>query len=199
MDGWDQLRAAYVPRLRAQLDELDARLGAGERADATRLAHKIAGAAGSYGLPEVSAIARRVEEALEGGAACATQVSLLDSMRAAIPEAAAVEAGRVILVLGAPAGERGGLVVVDDPVDALAVAMDRALDALVVPYTPGPRGGRALLRSVASVEALRAVPLFVTEVAPDKAAKVRDELGARGVFAGAFDEGVLARVREVLA
>ncbi len=199
MDGWDQLRAAYVPRLRAQLDELDARLGAGQLADATRLAHKIAGAAGSYGLPEVSTIARRVEEALEGGAACATQVVLLDAMRAAIPATEAADAGRVILVLGAPPGERGGLVVVDDPVAALAVAMDRALAALVVPYTAGPRGGRALLRSVASVEALRAVPLFVTEVAPERAAKVKGELGARAVFAGPFDERVLARVKEALA
>jgi HPt (histidine-containing phosphotransfer) domain-containing protein len=199
MDGWDQLRAAYVPRLRAQLDELDARLAATEVADATRLAHKIAGAAGSYGLAEVSAIARRVEEALEGGGAASAQLPLLDAMRAAIPEAPAPDAARVILVLGAPAGERGGLVVVEDPVDALAVAMDRALDALVVPYTAGPRGGRALLRSVASVEALRAVPLFVTDVAPDEADRVREKLGARGVFAGSFDERVLARVKEALS
>lgn len=199
MHGLEQLRAAYVPRLREQLDELAGRLAEDEVEAATRIAHKIAGAAGSYGLGEVSAIARRVEHALEAGAACAAQAPEVDAMRAAIPELAPVDHSRVILVLGDEARDDAGVVVVVDPVEALAVAMDRPLEALVVPYTSGARGGRAFLRSVGSMPDLAEVPLFVTGVDPVQAASVKAKLGAREVFAGSFDEGILRTVREEIA
>lgn len=199
MDGLTQLRAAYVPRLREQLDELDGCLGSRDVAAATRIAHKIAGAAGSYGLGEVSAIARRVEHALEAGAACEAQAGEVEAMRAVIPAVGPVDSSRVILVLGDDPSDDARVVVVADPVDALAVAMDRPLEALVVPYTSGPRGGRALLRSLAAVEEVAPVPLFLTEVDAAEAERVRAKLGAREVFASRYGAAVLARIREVIA
>ncbi|MEZ4340578.1 MAG: Hpt domain-containing protein [Sandaracinaceae bacterium] len=199
MEGLEQLRAAYVPRLHAQLDELAARLAEDEVEAATRVAHKIAGSAGSYGFAEVSAIARRVEHALEAGADCAGQAPEVDAMRSVVPDLAPVDDSRVVLVLGDEARDDSGVVVVVDPVEALAVAMDRRLAALVVPYSAGPRGGRALLRSIASVEELAEVPLFVTDVDPTEADRVKAKTGAREVFAGPFDEGILERVREGIA
>ena len=199
MEGLERLRAAYVPRLREQLDELTATLGAGDLEAATRIAHKIAGAAGSYGLGEVSAIARRVEHALEAGAAGGGPAGGGGGDGGGHPGGRPRDSSRVILVLGDDPSDDARVVVVADPVEALAVAMDRPLEALVVPYTSGPRGGRALLRSVGADEALAAVPLFVTEVDAAEADRVRAKLGAREVFASRFGAAVLARIREALA
>ena len=200
MDALEQLRAGYVPRLRAQLDELRERLVAGDVEAATRLAHRVAGSAGSYGLGEVSQRARALEEALEAGEAPAPRAADVDAMRAAIGDVAAVVArAPVILVYGAPAGEAGGVLVVDDPIAALEIAMDRPLAAVVVPYTSGALGGRALLRSLGGLDAAREVPRFVTEAPRGEASAGAHKLGARAAFEGPFDDAVLARVREALA
>lgn len=201
MEGLEHLRAAYLPRLGAQLDELTARLRAADVGESTRIAHKIAGAAGSYGLGEISAIARRVELALEDGASCDAQAADVDAMRAAIPVVEAPDDAPVILVFddaATPAAD-GDVLVVADPVEALGVAMDRPLAALVIPYTGGARGGRALLRSLAGVAEVRDVPLFLVSVDPTEADAVQGKLGARAVFEGGFDDALLARVREALA
>lgn len=200
MDALEQLRAAYVPRLRAQLDELRERLADGDVETATRLAHRIAGAAGSYGLGPVSQLARALEVALEAGEAPARRTADVEAMRAAIGEVAAVVArAPVILVYGAPAGEADGVLVVDDPIAALEIAMDRPLAAVVVPYTSGALGGRALLRSLGGLEGARAVPCFVTEAPSGETSAVAHKVGARAAFEGPFDEAILARVREALA
>jgi len=195
MSTLDQLRAAYVPRLRTQLDELSELLTAGEAGPAARLAHKIAGSAGSYGLPEVSERARAVEHALDDGGACVDQAAAVAAMRAALPELEAVDDAPVILVVGTlPAAP--GLVVTDDPIEALEHAMDRTLRAVVVPYTAGARGGRALLRSLSGLDSARAVPIFLTEVGASDAEAICAKVGATAAFEGAVDGDVIAAVRE---
>jgi len=197
MSTLDQLRAAYVPRLRAQLDELSGHLSAGEPDAAVRLAHKIAGSAGSYGLGEVSELARAVEHALDAGAACADQRGAIEAMRAAVPDVEAIDDAPVILVVGdVPAAP--DLVVATDPLEALEHAMDRTLLAIVVPYTGGGRGGRALLRSLAGLDSAGAAPIFLTEVDPSEAAAVREKVGAAASFEGPVDEAVLEAIRRRL-
>ena len=72
-NAFSALRRDYAASLPAKLDELAAALDEAERsgapaalAQATSLAHRLAGTAGSYGLAEVSASASVLEEKLGG-------------------------------------------------------------------------------------------------------------------------------------
>ena len=199
MSALEQLRAAYVPRLVAQIDTLEPLLEAGDGAEARRIAHKIAGAAGSYGLAEVSVLARQLEHALDAGADPAGQREVLAAIREAVPEVAATASGAVILVVGDYSSERDDVVVAADPLEALEHAMDRELLALVVPYSGGARGGRALLRSLSAMDEVRGVPIYLTEVSEDEHTSVCKRVGAAQAFAGPVDESVLDVVREQLA
>ena len=71
--------ASFVGRLPAAVSEILRLKAAKSVADLTRAAHKLKGAGGSYGLPEISAAATEVEDRLRGGmsvdeVACEIQV-----------------------------------------------------------------------------------------------------------------------------
>lgn len=61
------LKAQFVGELQGKLAELRAALDE-DRGKAQRLAHKLAGSSGSYGLTEVSVAVRTLEDALANGA-----------------------------------------------------------------------------------------------------------------------------------
>ena len=72
MNDFDQrmaaLRARFARRCPSDAAALRAACTARDRAELRRILHAVAGNAGVFGYPELSASARRIEEALEGGA-----------------------------------------------------------------------------------------------------------------------------------
>ncbi len=60
----EQLRKEYIPDLQAEVAALAAAVDARNAVEVKRLAHRIAGSAGSYGFDEVTTAARVVEKAL---------------------------------------------------------------------------------------------------------------------------------------
>jgi HPt (histidine-containing phosphotransfer) domain-containing protein len=66
----------------------DARRDPSLREAASALAHLLAGTAGSYGFAEVSAIARRLETGLDGGAEPSTLAADVEALRKVSSEAA---------------------------------------------------------------------------------------------------------------
>ena len=62
----DALLADYRRVLPQTLDGIDAHAAAGRFDEARRALHKLAGSAGTFGLPRVSVAARAAEEFLEG-------------------------------------------------------------------------------------------------------------------------------------
>ena len=60
--------ARFREKLPARIDEIETAWRAGEHARAEAAAHKLAGAGATFGVPEATAIARRLEAAFaEGG------------------------------------------------------------------------------------------------------------------------------------
>ncbi|HJV22446.1 MAG TPA: Hpt domain-containing protein [Holophagaceae bacterium] len=58
------LKTAFLSQLGSRLDELEAAWRAGDYAEVHRQAHKLAGTAGTFGVPEVSTLARTLEHRL---------------------------------------------------------------------------------------------------------------------------------------
>ena len=63
---WDQFRPLVQSRVDLIDDHLSGR-GDGDAVEVARAAHNLAGALGSYGRPEGSVLARRIEQALLAG------------------------------------------------------------------------------------------------------------------------------------
>jgi periplasmic divalent cation tolerance protein len=59
--------ARFRAKLPARIDEIEAAWRAGDGARAETAAHKLAGAAGTFGLPAAGEIARRLEAAFADG------------------------------------------------------------------------------------------------------------------------------------
>lgn len=64
--------ARFRAKLPARIDEIEAAWRAGDSARAEAAAHKLAGAGATFGLPESSEIARRLETAFAEGGGDAT-------------------------------------------------------------------------------------------------------------------------------
>ena len=62
----DELTSLYVGEMPARIDALKAAFGDHDWDGLTRLAHQLSGSAGSYGFPELSRLARRLEALLIG-------------------------------------------------------------------------------------------------------------------------------------
>jgi HPt (histidine-containing phosphotransfer) domain-containing protein len=58
------LKGVFLTQLGARLDELDIAWNRNDFAEVHRLAHKLAGTAGTFGVAEVSALARTLEHRL---------------------------------------------------------------------------------------------------------------------------------------
>ena len=63
-----ELRVRFAARAAGQRAELESALAAGHRDELRRLAHSLAGSAGIFGFPQISADARALEEAVDEGA-----------------------------------------------------------------------------------------------------------------------------------
>ena len=180
--GLDALREAYLPRLREQLGELVAELEVGARDASARLAHKIAGAAGSYGFAEVSEAARRIERGLEGfppqtfvDASRALLASLPAPVQAVVREAALLVVESDPEIRARCLGEASGhLLFASDGVEALGLAMDRPVLGILLPWSARP-----LLQSLRSDDTLRALPLAITSVSPGDEERAVAKTGAR--------------------
>lgn len=178
---FDVLREAYLPRLRERLGELVRELEAGAHDASARIAHKIAGAAGSYGYSEVSEEARRIERGLEGcpphtfaDAARALLASLPSSARAA-REAALLVIESNPKVRARCVGEiTTPLLFASDGMEALGLAMDRPVLGILLPWSARP-----LVRSLRSDERLRALPLAITSVKSGDEERAVAKTGAR--------------------
>ncbi len=59
-----QLKVAFLAQVGARLAELDQAWDRGDLAEVHRLAHKLAGTAGTFGVADVSALARSLEHQL---------------------------------------------------------------------------------------------------------------------------------------
>jgi HPt (histidine-containing phosphotransfer) domain-containing protein len=59
-----QLKGVFLAQVGARLAELDQAWAAGDLAEVHRLAHKLAGTAGTFGAAEISALARSLEHHL---------------------------------------------------------------------------------------------------------------------------------------
>lgn len=59
--------ARFRAKLPARVEEIETAWRAGDKARAEAAAHKLAGAGATFGLPEASEIARRLEAAFSGG------------------------------------------------------------------------------------------------------------------------------------
>lgn len=79
------LRSTFIDRTAADLPALRAAIAAGERGDAVRIAHRLAGAAGMYGFGAFGEAASALEQALEAGADCERAVTLLAEAEALSP------------------------------------------------------------------------------------------------------------------
>ncbi len=58
------LKGAFLAQLGTRLDELESAWAAGNLAEVHRHAHKLAGTAGTFGVAEISALARNLEHQL---------------------------------------------------------------------------------------------------------------------------------------
>ena len=191
MGAFDELFARYVPRLRAQLHELQTLLSAERIEEALALAHKIAGASGSYGLRALGEEARALERSLESASAGSGELARVTAMLASLPPVASAPRSARILVLGEASGS--DLLATSDPREAFEWAMDQPLSAVVVPYP----GGRSLLRRLATLDGFREVPIVLTGVDAESAQLARQKTGARLTFATDLNDEVLERVREL--
>lgn len=59
-----QLKAVFLAQVGERLAELDRAWASGDLAEVHRLAHKLAGTSGTFGVAEVSSLARRLEHHL---------------------------------------------------------------------------------------------------------------------------------------
>lgn len=82
------LRSMYAAKLPGILDELEALHAEGDAEALQAAAHRLAGTAGSFGLPEVTDTARSLEEALRTGTELAHTASLLAAVRGAAERSA---------------------------------------------------------------------------------------------------------------
>jgi HPt (histidine-containing phosphotransfer) domain-containing protein len=85
------LRDELLRRSARDLDAMRAASAAGDVAGVLALAHRMAGAAGTFGLDELSRSARALEHAARGGDAAALREPLertAAALRAALPEGA---------------------------------------------------------------------------------------------------------------
>ncbi len=86
LDGFADIRRAFEDSLAPRLAQLQAMLDGADHDGAAALAHMLKGSAGSFGYPRVTALARRIEEALArgdaaGAAAQARALAQLDEVR----------------------------------------------------------------------------------------------------------------------
>ena len=63
----EQLRVRFRERLVAERDVLAEALGAGDREQVRAVCHRMAGAAGMFGSPDLSALASELEALIEDG------------------------------------------------------------------------------------------------------------------------------------
>ncbi|QDT14854.1 ATP-binding protein [Alienimonas californiensis] len=90
-----ELRDGYRAELRRDAAALTAAHAAGARAEVARLAHKIAGSAGTFGFPRSSAAAKALESAAESPSADAEALNaLVDALAAALPRNPALKVSR---------------------------------------------------------------------------------------------------------
>ncbi|MGA2447137.1 MAG: Hpt domain-containing protein [Polyangiaceae bacterium] len=79
-------RAAYAERIHIRIAELEGYLEAGHVEEARRVAHRLAGSAGTYGFPALGGAAREIEVTLENGSPI--DEPMLRRLREACPESA---------------------------------------------------------------------------------------------------------------
>jgi HPt (histidine-containing phosphotransfer) domain-containing protein len=65
--GMKELLRDYIPRLRKAADELETAQASGDATGVGRLAHQLAGSAGGYGFPRITACARHITERIRSG------------------------------------------------------------------------------------------------------------------------------------
>lgn len=198
------LRDAYVVRLREQLSELDALLARGDRREAMRCAHKMAGAAGSYGLSEIGRGARRIEQALEDDTTGSADelLAVVQSMRSVLPNSEPSRLEPALLVLEPDADVRAAclrvaevpLLFASDGPEALALAMDRPLLGVVFPWK-----SRALLRSLRADDELCSIPVVLTEIRPGQEGSVLEKTGALFVLPSPVGPDAVRRATRALS